>query len=140
PVIVDRQQDQEGGEAVADIVATYLHANNLVNQEKTEAERDRAAEAVPEATRTFTAGQLIVQQGEPLTQFHIDAIKETSSTLSLERGSIGVLGVVAALIAATGLYLSRFRPEIWSRPRMLALLGIVLLLAAVAVRLTLQFT
>lgn len=132
-------QDEEGSRAVAEIVATYLQANNLINQEATEEARAAAAEAVEDKTVTFVAGEEIVTQNTRLTQLHIDAIAATSTALTLERASAGILAVVAVMVAVIGLYLARFRPEIWSRPRMVALLGIVMLFAALAVRATAGF-
>jgi hypothetical protein len=38
------------------------------------------------------------------------------------------------LVALLGLYLANFRPEFWARPRMVALLGIMIVLAAAAIR------
>ncbi|HEX6946264.1 MAG TPA: HDIG domain-containing protein [Acidimicrobiia bacterium] len=140
PVIHGSQQDQAGSEAAAEIVATFLLPNYLIDEPATEEARAREAAAVEEITVSFVAGEEIVAEGTRLTQLHIDAIAQTSSSLSLDRASVGVLGVIAVMVAAVGLYLSRFRPEIWSRPRMVALLGIVYLLAALAVRLTLRFT
>lgn len=133
-------QDQEGSEAVAEIVATYLQSNLLINEEATEEARADAAAEVEDVTVSFVAGEEIVTQGTRLTDLHIAAIAATSSPLTLERTSAGALAVVAVMVAAIGMYLSRFRKEIWSRPRMVALLGIVLLIAALSVRVTLQFT
>ncbi len=44
------------------------------------------------------------------------------------------MAVVAILVALIGVYLATFRPEFWARPRMVALLGIIIVLAAGAVR------
>jgi putative nucleotidyltransferase with HDIG domain len=41
---------------------------------------------------------------------------------------------VAVLVALIGVYLATFRPEFWARPRMVALLGIMIVLAAASVR------
>ena len=46
--------------------------------------------------------------------------------------------MIAVLIGMLGLYLARFRAEFWSRPRMVALLGILIVLAAGAVRATVR--
>ena len=48
----------------------------------------------------------------------------------------GLLAMVAVLVLMLGLYLARFRAEFWARPRMLALLGILIVLAAASVRAT----
>ncbi|MCO6501730.1 MAG: HDIG domain-containing protein [Acidimicrobiales bacterium] len=139
PVIHGTQQDQAGSEAAADIVASFLLPNILTDQAATEQAKEAAAAAVDDITVSFVAGEPIVTEGTRLTQLHIDAIAATASSLTLERATAGILGVVAVTVAAIGMYLARFRKEIWSRPRMVALLGIVLLLAAIAVRATVGF-
>lgn len=132
--LVGSEQDVAGSEAVGEIVATSLMANLLINEVATEEARADAAAAVEDRTVSFVAGEEIVTQGTRLTQLHIDAIRATSSSLTLERDSAGILAVVAVTVAAMGMYLARFRKELWSRPRMVALLGIVLLLAALSIR------
>lgn len=129
----DTGQDATGGEAAGEIVATFLQANYIVNAELLTELQDEAAAAVPEVTVQYVAGQTIVSDGSPMTRLDIDAISETT-TQQVERASLGLLAVIAVLVALMGLYLSRFRPEFWSRPRMVALLGILILLAAASVR------
>ena len=130
----DTGQDEAGGKAAGEIVATFLQANYLINEEDWADEQDQAANAVEPVVVDYTAGQVIVRQGEVLTQLHIDAIKETVSLVTRVQAEGGLLAVVAILIGLLGLYLARFRPEFWSRPRMVALLGILILLAAGGVR------
>ena len=43
---------------------------------------------------------------------------------------------MVVLVGLLGFYLARFRPEFWSRPRMVALLGIMIVLGAASVRAT----
>ena len=50
----------------------------------------------------------------------------------------GMLAVLAAMVACLGFYLARFRQDFWARPRMAALLGLLVVLAAGAVRLTIE--
>ena len=50
----------------------------------------------------------------------------------------GLLAVLAAMVACLGFYLARFRQDFWARPRMAALLGLLVVLAAGAVRLTIE--
>lgn len=130
------QQDIPGGEAAGEIVATFLQANYLIDEEETEQLRAEAAEAIPEdaVTVDFVENEEIVREGVVLTQLQKDAIEETSSLGTRVQAQGGLLAVVAVLVALLGLYLARFRPEFWARPRMVALLGIILLLAAGAVR------
>jgi putative nucleotidyltransferase with HDIG domain len=131
--------DQAASEAAGEVVATYLQANYLVDEAATEEARVEAAEAVPDVVVPYFNDQVIVGEGVPLTQLHIDAIAETTSAASQAEADAGLLAVLAVTVGALGLYLSRFRPEFWSRPRMMALLGILLVLAAGAVRATVVF-
>ncbi|MFQ5524614.1 MAG: HDIG domain-containing metalloprotein, partial [Acidimicrobiia bacterium] len=130
----DTGQDEEGGKAAGEIVATFLQANYLINEEDWADEQEQAAKAVEPVVVEYTAGQVIVREGEVLTQLHIDAINKTVSLATRVQAEGGLLAVVAILVGLLGLYLAQFRPEFWARPRMVALLGILILLAAAAVR------
>jgi putative nucleotidyltransferase with HDIG domain len=131
--------DQAASEAAGEIVASNLQANYLVDEAATEEARVEAAEAVPEVVVEYFADQQIVAEGVPLTQLDIDAIGATTSAASQAEADTGLLAVLTVTVGALGLYLSRFRPEFWSRPRMMALLGILLVLAAGTVRATVVF-
>lgn len=130
----DTGQDIQGGEAAGEIVATYLQANYRINQERTEEERVAEANAVPDVTVDYVVDQEIVGEGEILTQLDIDAINATSSIGTRVQAQGGLLAVIAVLVGLLGLYLAKFRPDFWARPRMVALLGILVLLAAASVR------
>jgi len=131
---VDTGQDVPGGEAAGEIVATFLQANYLINQERTAAKQDEAAADVPEVTVTYVEGQTIIAEGVLMAQLDIDAINATTTLATTEQASMAMLAVVAVLVALLGLYLARFRLEFWARPRMMALFGILILLAGAAVR------
>jgi hypothetical protein len=126
--------DAEATAAAGEIVATLILPNRQVNGAATEDARDLAAEAVEDVEVEYTARQEIVREGQPLTQLHIDAIDATSSIVTEVEQEGGLLAVVAVLIGVLGLYLSTFRTEFWARPRMVALLAILIVLAAAAVR------
>jgi cyclic-di-AMP phosphodiesterase PgpH len=132
-------QDFEGGAVAGDIVATYLQANFRIDQEATDQAREEAAAEVEPVTVSYVAGEVIVTQNTRLTQLHIDAIAATTTTPTAERALYGGLAVVAAAVGVIGLYLSRFRQDLWSRPRMVALLGIILVLAAMSIRISVGF-
>jgi putative nucleotidyltransferase with HDIG domain len=129
-------QDMAASEAAGEVVATFLQANYLIDEAQTEAERERVAAAVEPVVVNYRVGQPIVDQGEPMTALHIAAIDETGALVTEARAGLGLLAVLGVLVSILGLYLARFRPEVWARPRMVALLGILLVLAAGAVRAT----
>ena len=130
----DAGQDKPGGEAAGEIVATFLQANFLINQDRTLAAQDAAAAEVDDVVVNYVVDQTIVAQGVIMTALDVAAIDATAILTPAEQASVALLAVVAVLVALVGLYLARFRPEFWARPRMVALLGILILLAAAAVR------
>lgn len=132
------QRDVAAGKAAGDVVANFLLANWTFDESATQEAREAAAAAVPEDDYrvSFDQGQVIVSEGERLTQLDIDAIGQTGGILDRTQRVWGLLAVLAVLSAVLALYLNRFRPEFWAKPRMVALLGILLVLAAGAVRAT----
>jgi putative nucleotidyltransferase with HDIG domain len=132
----DTGRDTLGEAAAGDIVSTFLQANYLVDLTLTESARNDAAEQVEPVEVEYTADQVIVQQGEIVTQLDIDAGIATGAFVDPVQAQGGLLAVIAILVGLLGLYLARFRPEFWARPRMVALLGILIVLAAGSVRLT----
>lgn len=129
-------RNDEASQAAGEIVATFIQANNLIDDERTAELQDEAEAAVRVHTVEYDARQIIVDEGVPLAQLHIDAIDQTGSAVITGKQEGGLLAIVAVLIGVLGLYLATFRPEFWSRPRMVALLGIMIVLAAAAVRAT----
>jgi len=136
PVLQDDGPDPEGGIAVSEVVAAYLQANYLVNESRLAELRQEAAAEIADVTVDYTEDQVIVQAGEPMTQLHIDAIDATSAPNLQEQPEAGLMAVLVVLVSLLGVYLATFRPEFWSRPRMVSLLGIMVVLAAASVRAT----
>lgn len=133
-VVFDSEIVDEAGAAAAEIVSSRLQANYLVNVTEYERLQEAAAEDVEPVMREVVAGETIVQAGQQLTEWHIAAIDATQDPTLEEQPSLGLAAVLVVLIALLGVYLSNFRPEFWARPRMVALLGIIIVLAAGAVR------
>ncbi|MGA7282674.1 MAG: HDIG domain-containing metalloprotein [Acidimicrobiia bacterium] len=132
-------QDMAASDAAGEVVATFLQANYLIDEQATAEAKDAAANEVEPVEVPYVVDQLIVSEGEPLTELQIAAIGATTTFGGQSNAEGGLLAVLAVLVAVIGLYLSRFRPEFWARPRMVALLGILIVLAAVAVRATVAF-
>lgn len=130
----DTGLDEDGSAAAAEVVASNLQANYQINDELWERRKTEAAEAVEDIEVHYTEGQTIVAAGVPLTQLDIDAIDATSVPTLVEQPSAGLMAVVVVLVGLLALYLARFRPEFWVRPRMVALMGIMVVLTSASVR------
>jgi cyclic-di-AMP phosphodiesterase PgpH len=133
-VLYDNQIDQPGGAAAAEVAASRLQPNYLVNQNEYQRLQDEAADAVAAQMVEVDAGETIVSEGQRLTNWHVAAIGLTQAPTLEEQPSLGLGAVLVVLVALVGVYLATFRPEFWARPRMVALLGIIVVLAAGAVR------
>ncbi|MGD2102695.1 MAG: hypothetical protein PVG83_10745, partial [Acidimicrobiia bacterium] len=130
----DTGLDAEGSAAAAEVVASKLEANLLVNEALWVQQQSEEAAQVTPVEVDYQEGEVIARDGDSLTQLDIDAIQATTIPTIDEQPSVGLAALVVVLIALVGLYLARFRPEFWARPRMIALLGIMIVLAAAAVR------
>ena len=135
-VVYNDERDDLGGEAAGEIVNTYLQDNYVIDRSATDAAREAAAAAVAPVTVDYTQGQVIVNQGEIIDALQLEALSRTGALVNQVQAQGGLLAVVAILVVLLALYLSRFRPDFWARPRMAALLGILVVLAAASVRAT----
>jgi putative nucleotidyltransferase with HDIG domain len=131
----DAQRD-DAEAAVADLVATSLQANFVRDDTATEAARQEAREEVTEETVAFIPGEAIVRAGDRITAVELEAIQELGLlTPSEEPPPLRPLAITGVLVAAMTLfYLWRMRPSYWRRTKFVALLGLLLVLAALAAR------
>lgn len=138
-VFIGSAGDTAAGMAASELVNLVLVANLVQDEAATAAARQDARDAVKSVAVEYQAGQNIIKQGELLDQLAVDAIRQTNATSGAESGQpIGLLAVLGVMVGSLGFYLSRFRQEIWTRPRMGALLGLLIVLAAGSVRLTIE--
>lgn len=133
-VLIDGQRSPAAEAAAADITATFLQVSEVVNASATELLREQAAAAVAPVTITFRAGDVIVDEGDQLTQPAIDAIEEMNLDRPTSIGYGAILALAAVLVAMLFVYLARFRPGFWASDRRLTLLGLVLVISALSVR------
>jgi len=133
-ILFNNEIETGAGAAAAEIVASRLQANYLVNVDEYQRDQDEAAEAVVPVMVDVVEGETIADAGQRLTAWHIAAIQATQVPSLEQQPTWGLAAVLAVLVALVGVYLATFRPEFWARPRMVALLGIIVVLAAGAVR------
>jgi cyclic-di-AMP phosphodiesterase PgpH len=133
-VVFNSEIIQEAGDAAGEIVASRLQANYRVNDVEYQRLQEEAAKSVEDQMVDVAEDETIANKGDKLTAFAIAAIEATSAPTLEEQPAPGVVAVVTVLVGLLGLYLATFRPEFWARPRMVALLGIIIVMAAAAVR------
>ena len=133
-----RDEQPMAREAIAQVVGFSLQANLRVDNEATADEREARSAAVEPVTVTYRAGDTIVVAGETITSIEFEAIQqlglyEPEITGGTSRVAMALFGILAVLLAA--FFLWRIAPAQWSQPRHMALLGILLVLAALMSRL-----
>jgi len=126
-------------EVVVAIVEDLVQANTFENVEETEALREQAATAVETQTRQLTGGQVIVREGELISELDLEALQALNL---LNTNESQMQEIARALLASTitmviiSLYLSRFAPQIlYTQTRRLTLLAVIFLLMLATTRL-----
>lgn len=138
---IDGAIAEDARSAVGDIVASFLRQNTEVDQIATESLKQEAMNAIDQDDYfvQFAADQSIIFAGQPFTQLAIDAVKQTNAADVQPVRLLAIAAMLAVLMASLSFYLSRFRREFWDIPRMVALLGVIIVMGAAAVRLTIEF-
>ena len=127
----------ETRDAMANLVGRRLQSNESVDQTEWENMQQDARDAVPEQTTTFRLGDRIAWQGEPLTSVQITAIQELELyvpdvTTAVPLAALILFGIISILVVV--FLLVRITPSNLDRPRQVALMGIILILAAASSR------
>ena len=126
-VAIDLNEQQT--QLVSQIAQNFIIPNRLRNDDATAAARQAARDKVPPHQRVIEAGQIVVRQGEIVTDVQIEELDQ----LGLRQPQVSwnsILGyALAALLSALliGLYVWRFEPQLLTRPRALFLLMLLLL-------------
>ena len=125
-------------EQLAEAIITPLFvANSTYSQTLTQQARDQAVADTPTVTDTLKAGEVIVDQGHQITESDMIKIRYYGLDKSVvDWGKAAAWMLLGTLVAATLLaWLWRFRPEYWHRGRTLALIGLIFVVSALALKL-----
>ena len=126
--------NQTASVVASNIAAEFLLPNSRVDAIATEAERELRREGVDPFMVTFRAGDPIVEQGAAITAVQHQALEDAGFFQPPQIELFSLAAVVSLLVVVLAIYLARFRPIVWSQMRRLALLGLLLVMAAIAVR------
>ncbi len=117
---------------VEPIIAEALQPTVIEDEEATEEAREEARDAVEPVLRTFSQGSAVVTAGEPVDEVQMEALAELGlDGVEPWRFLLRALLLSAALAGAGLLYLREYRRDLWSSPRRLLLVALLLLAYAV---------
>ncbi len=122
----------------SELIAPFLVPNSSFSTDLTDQARDRAAAAVEPVVETMIAGEVIVRAGSRITAADIEKIEATGlADAAPDLARFGGWAVLAALLVAVLLaWMWRFRREFWHRNNVLLLVGVLLIFAALTLKLT----
>ncbi|MBI3747319.1 MAG: HDIG domain-containing protein [Chloroflexi bacterium] len=122
----------------AELISPLLVPNSSFSEELTAQARDRAAEAVTPVRVSILQGQVIVRNGEQISPTQFEVIDK----LGLGQAAPDVTSFAGWLLLAVlvvGMLLGwiwRFRPGLWHRNNVLILVGLLLVGATLALKIT----
>jgi putative nucleotidyltransferase with HDIG domain len=122
----------------AELIAPFIVANSSFSPELTERERQRAAAGVAPVVVQVRKGQAIVRQFDLITAANIEILdqlglrKDQDDLKKLAGWFVLALLLVGVLLA----WVWRFRRDLWHRNNILVLVGVLLVFATVALKLT----
>lgn len=122
----------------ADLITPLVVPNSSYSDELTSQARAAAAAAIEPVTVSVLQGEIIVDAGKPITELELEMIEAFELNESnLDTARLGGWFLLAALLV--GLLLAwvwRFRPELWHRNNVLLLVGLMLIVATLALKVT----
>jgi putative nucleotidyltransferase with HDIG domain len=130
--------DDEERVLAAAIIEPLVVPNASFSEILTQQARDRAADAVAPVIVRVARNEVLVREGERITVADFEMIE----TLGLNDDSPDIAGFAGWLLLSTlvvGMLLAwvwRFRPGLWHRDNVLALIGLLLVGATIALKLT----
>ena len=129
PALVAIDFNEQQTQLVSQIAQNFIVPNRARNDTATAAARQLAREQVEPRTREIEGGQMIVRQGEVVSELQIEALDQLGlrqSQINLTTISSYALSAILALMLL-GMYIWRFDSNLLDRPRVLLLLGLLLL-------------
>ena len=122
----------------AELISELVVGNSTFSEDLTEQARERAAAAVTEVRVRVERGQLVVEQGQPIGPAELEALEVLG--LNDERADLatfaGWLLLATLLVGLLLAWIWRFRPGLWHRNSVLVLIGLLLMGATLALKLT----
>ena len=122
----------------ASLIAPLIVGNSSYSPELTEIAEERAATAVADVRVRVARDQIVVRQGDPIGEAELEMLEALGlNDDQSDPATVAGWALLSALLVGLLLaWIWRFRPGIWHRNRVLALIGLLLIGATVAIKLT----
>lgn len=132
------QLDEAERMLAAELISPLVVPNSSLSLDLTTQARTKAADAVAPVPVTIRQGEVIVRNGSPLTATDIEKIDALSLRQTVpDVASFGGWLVLAVLVVGMLLaWIWRFRPTLWHRDNVLILIGLLLVGATLALKVT----
>jgi len=122
----------------SELIAPLVVPNSSLSMPLTTAARTKAAGEVPAVRVTIRPGEVIVRNGSPLTATDIEKIdalglRETLPDVASFGGWLALAVLVVGMLLA---WIWRFRPGLWHRNNVLILIGLLVVGATLALKIT----
>lgn len=136
PALVSLSLPEDQTMIVADIVSAFVTPNSLYSETLTEAARQKASESVAPVTRSYKAGETIIQSGQVITATDLEALQQLGLVQPQYtwKDVIGAATLVILLIAFSVFYL-RHNRKLVQDARGLALMALLFLIFLFGARL-----
>jgi putative nucleotidyltransferase with HDIG domain len=122
--------------AVADLAKLVIRPNMTYDAARTDADRERAVAAVKPVYAEIKNGEMIVAQGQRVTQEHIEkfvALGLTQRRIDY-RTVFSLTVLVTFFVLLVILYLARYQPDIFKTTRLLAMLALVVVVTTAGMK------
>ncbi len=122
----------------AAIIEPFVISNSSYSEEATNAERQSRADAVTPVSVPIQQGQVIARAGDPITPQQLEMIQrlgldDATPDIASIAGSFLLVALLVGLLLG---WVWRFRRELWHRNNVLILVGLLLVLATLAMKFT----
>ncbi|MDX1600821.1 MAG: HDIG domain-containing protein [Anaerolineales bacterium] len=113
PALVSISMPQEQAELVVQLTRAFVAPNSMLNEQATQAARERARESVSPIIQSYAAGETIVSRGEIVTEQDIEALEHYGLLTEPQPWrEIALRGLLVTLIGfSVLLYAYRVHPE-----------------------------
>ncbi|NOZ05529.1 MAG: HDIG domain-containing protein [Chloroflexi bacterium] len=137
PIYIAVNLTSDQAQVINEWVQGLIRPNSFLDEEKTQVARDSARQAVEPVRITLEKGQIIVREGEVVSELDVEALQ----ALGLQQvetswsSVLSALFFVLLLVLILNLYIARRRSDVWNDGRLAVLLWVLIVSYTLAAKL-----